>query len=442
MLGIKFKFDDATKLSFTYLAKWTILAVFAGVIGTLVVHSFIYLLGLTRTLIAASGIPIWIWPAAGAALVGGVVYRIQPHSAGEGIPSYIRGMRFDKGKLEFSETFYKFWAALLTIATFGNGGVVGPLGRVTSGIMSYIEGKINKLHIVFDKHDQRTAAICGLAAATGTIFHSSIGAGIFAVEVIQKKSMGYRDIFPAILSSASAVYVCKSIGWGSFYQFSAVDEFMDVRKIGWLLLLAILTGATGLFYTYLYGKVSRLFRRKEGNVFLKVIAGSVLAFVIAWAVNPELLGTSSNIIGALFTNDISAVTGRLSSSPVVPVIIVMIFFKILCNCLTVGSGMSAGFAGPTVIVGMLLGVAVSRISNVDCLSPTYYAYLAAGFSGMLASAMNVPLAAAVMAIEVFGLQYSFPSGFAAILGFQVTRHRTIYDYALDELEERGASIRK
>jgi len=428
------KLDNATKLSFTYLAKWIILAMLAGVIGTLVVHSFIYLLGLIRSLIAVSGVPIWVWPAAGAALVGGIIYRIQPHSAGEGIPSYIRGIRANQGKLEFSETFYKFWAALLTIATFGNGGVVGPLGRVTSGIMSYIEGRINKLHVVFDKHDQRTAAICGLAAAIGTIFHSSIGAGIFAVEIIQRKSMGYRDLFPSILSSASAVFVCKSIGWGSFYQFSIVDEFMDVRKIGWLLLLAILTGVAGSFYTYLYSRVSRLFRRKEGNVFLKVVAGSVLAFFIAWAVNPELLGTSRNIIGALFTNDISPVTGRLSSLPVVPVIIVIMFLKMLCNCLTVGSGMSAGFTGPTVIVGMLLGVAVSRISNVDCLSPTYYAYLAAGFAGMLASVMNVPLAAAVMAIEVFGLQYSFPAGFAAILGFQVTRHRTIYDYALEEFD--------
>ena len=428
------KLDNDTKLSFTYLAKWIILAMLAGVIGTLVVHSFIYLLGLIRSLIAVSGVPIWVWPAAGAALVGGIIYRIQPHSAGEGIPSYIRGIRANQGKLEFSETFYTFWATLLTIATFGNGGVVGPLGRVTSGVMSYIEGRINKLHIVFDKHDQRTAAICGLAAAIGTIFHSSIGAGIFAVEIIQRKSMGYRDLFPSILSSASAVFVCKSIGWGSFYQFSAVDEFMDVRKIGWLLLLAILTGVAGSFYTYLYSRVSRLFKRKEGNVFLKVVAGSVLAFFIAWAVNPELLGTSRNIIGALFTNDISPVTGRLSSLPVVPVIIVIMFLKMLCNCLTVGSGMSAGFTGPTVIVGMLLGVAVSRISNVDCLSPTYYAYLAAGFAGMLASVMNVPLAAAVMAIEVFGLQYSFPAGFAAILGFQVTRHRTIYEYALEEFD--------
>jgi len=56
--------------------------------------------------------------------------------------------------------------------------------------------------------------------------------------------------------------------------------------------------------------------------------------------------------------------------------------------------------------------------------------VAAGFAGLLASVMNIPLAAAVMTTEIFGLQYSFPAGLAAIVAFQVTRAKTIYDYAL------------
>ena len=432
MLGVNFTLDTETKLSLTYLGKWTILALLAGVIGSVVVHSFSYLLHSIRFFITGSGFPLWVWPVAGAAIVGGIVYKLQPQSAGEGVPSYIRGIRVNQGKLDLSETFYKFWAALLTLATFGSGGILGPLGRVTAGLMSFIEGKVNNIYQVFDKHDQRTAAICGMAAAIGTIFHSSIGAGIFAVEIIQRKNMGYRDLFPSLLSSATAVFVCKSIGWESFYQFRTINTFMDVHKIGWLFLLAVTTGVVGAFYTTLYGKICKIFKRNKGNVFIKVIIGTIFAFGIAWAVNPELWGTSKHIISSLFTNDMSIVTGRLSSMPIVPAILLIIVLKILCNCITVGSGMSAGFAGPMIIVGMLLGVVISRMANVEGLSPTYYAFLAAGFAGMLASAMNVPLAAAVMAIEVFGIQYSFPAGFSAIVGFQVTRHRTIYDFALEE----------
>ncbi|MBN1760659.1 MAG: hypothetical protein JW863_20185 [Chitinispirillaceae bacterium] len=52
----------------------------------------------------------------------------------------------------------------------------------------------------------------------------------------------------------------------------------------------------------------------------------------------------------------------------------------------------------------------------------------------LSGSMNIPLAAAVMTIELFGLQYSFPAGFSAVIGFQVMRHKTIYDYAVRDQE--------
>lgn len=41
-----------------------------------------------------------------------------------------RGVRYHGGDLLFSVTFYRYRAALATLAAFGNGGIVGPLGRV------------------------------------------------------------------------------------------------------------------------------------------------------------------------------------------------------------------------------------------------------------------------------------------------------------------------
>ncbi|HDY87850.1 MAG TPA: chloride channel protein, partial [bacterium] len=360
-----------------------------------------------------------------------IIYRFQPHAAGEGIPSYIRGMRIHRGNLLFSVTFFKYWAALATLSTFGNGGVVGPLGRVSAGVMSFIGGKLNGFNIGFNRNDQHTAAICGLAAAVGAIFHTPLGGGIFAIEIIQRDKMAYKDLFPAILSSATAVFVCKAIGWDSFYQFTIIGEFMSFSKIGWLLLLSVLTGLAGGFYTYLYSFVTKVIKRKEGNVFVKVIAGSIVASFIAWAVNPELLGVSKNMITAVLAGDLPILTGRFGFiSSISFILVVMLFCKLLCNCVTVGSGMSAGFTGPAAIAGMLLGSALACYLNIEFSSPTYYAFLAAGFSGMLASSMNVPLAAAVMTTEIFGLQYSFPAGLAAVIGFQIMRHSTIYDYAL------------
>ena len=112
------------------------------------------------------------------------------------------------------------------------------------------------------------------------------------------------------------------------------------------------------------------------------------------------------------------------------IFILMLFCKMACNCITVGCGMSAGFTGPAAIAGMLMGAAMASFVGISNASATYHAFIAAGFAGLLASVMNIPLAAAVMTTEIFGLQYSFPAAIAAIVGFQVTRAKTIYDYAL------------
>jgi H+/Cl- antiporter ClcA len=91
--------------------------------------------------------------------------------------------------------------------------------------------------------------------------------------------------------------------------------------------------------------------------------------------------------------------------------------------------MSAGFTGPAAIAGMLLGVALAVVTGVETGSATYYAFVCAGFSGMLAGSMNIPIASAIMGIEIFGLEYSFAAGLASVVAFQMSRGTTIYSEA-------------
>lgn len=423
------KISKDTKLAYLYLTKWIILSIISGVIGPLVVHSFHFLLKSSVNFLSTLSLPLFSWSIVGALFAGFIVYRISPYSAGEGIPSYIRGIQIHNGELLFKVTFFKYFAALTTLATFGSGGVVGPLGRVSAGIMSSM---CQKTHILFRKHDWSTAAICGMSAAVGAIFHSSIGAGIFAVEVMQRKRMGYKDIFPAILSSSLAVFLCKAIGWKSFYNFTVPNIFMDISYTGALFLLIFLVGVLGGLYVRFYEYVSNSFgRSKEKITILKLLLGVTVASIIAWLVNPNLLSTSSKIIPAIITNDISILTGHIGGFlPLFFILLIAAIVKGISNCLTVGCGMSAGFTGPAAIIGMLVGASVAHLFQIPPQSATYYAFVAAGFCGFLASSMNIPLAAAIMTIEVFGLQYSLAAGLAAVIGFQVTKNQDIYDFAI------------
>lgn len=416
--------------TYLYLVKWFILAVVSGITGSLLVRSFFLLSTSIQSFFRIIPVPLFLWPALGAIIAGALIYRIEPHASGEGIPSYIRGLTEGKGKFSFSVTFFKYWAALATISTFGNGGILGPLGRVSAGLMSYLTRKMKR---IFKHEDWRTAGICGLAAVTGSIFQSSIGGGLFAVEIIQRAKIGYKDIFPAILASSASVYIFRLFRWSPFYEIHASQEFMDLSWIWALLILAGVSGAVGGLFIKTYALATRIFKRTHGIVLLKVIIGSLLAGTVAWALNPELLGTSNSMISAVFDMDRTLLAGNLSSTvPLVLVLIIMMLAKALANSVTVGSGMSAGFTGPAAIMGLLLGAASAELLGIPLGSGTYHAFIAVGFCGVLTASMNIPLSAAIMTMEIFGPVYSLPAALAAIIGFQVTRAQTIYDYALQQ----------
>ncbi|MFW5960053.1 MAG: chloride channel protein [Chitinivibrionales bacterium] len=425
--------NESTKKTYIFLFKWMFISVIAGVAGVLTVHSFMLLLSRAGSLISDTDLPMAVWLIAGAVVTGGVIYRIDPRAAGEGIPSYIQSLRSEQGSLPLKTTLLKYLAGLVTLSAFNSGGVVGPLGRTSAGVVSWLVEKLSRAGIVFKREDIRTASICGLAAVIGTVFHSSIGAGILAVEVIQRSRMGYSDLFPAIMSSCSAVFLCKAAGWESFYRFNVPDEFMDISMTGWLIVCAVISGIAGGAYEKTYIVISKFFRRKEGRLFFKVLLGSLAGFVLCYLVNPELMGTSRRFIPALLSADFGIFTVWGGQGlPVWAVLGILLCFKLLTNCIVVGSGMSAGFTGPAVISGMLLGGAFALLVGVEPGSATYYAFICAGFAGLLGGSMNVPIASSIMAVELFGLEYSFAAGLASVVAFQMSRGTAIYTYAVEE----------
>ncbi len=425
--------------SIKLLFFWFISASLAGVVGTLIVYIFNFLYTLiTSVILNNSAFPVFIYPILGAILVGSVIYRIEPKSMGEGLPSYLAGLKDKNGQLPFKETFFKFWAALITLSTFGNGGFIGPIGRVTSGIMSSI-GKILAGRVMRSSYIHMYT-ICGLSAAIGALLGSPVGAGIFAVEIIQKTDMKYRDLFPSILSSSFSVYFARIIGLKPIISFTSIHTGFDIGITGWLLLVAVVAGLTGYGYIMMYETISRVLHRDHNHrnrvIIIKVITGSFIAGIIAMLINVDIMGTSDGLFKAVLNFDAKILYGKLPGTlPMFFVLTILVISKAMANCFTIGSGLSAGFTGPAMLIGLLIGSIFISIAGIAPNTPEYFAFLAAGFAGMLSSTMNTPVATAIITLELFGLAYSLPAGMASIIGFQVNRSNTLYDFAVMERKE-------
>jgi CIC family chloride channel protein len=433
--------DRESREAVRFLTKWFFLSIVGGVIGAALVRLFMVLLFSIRGELAATPLPPPFWAVVGALFTGGLIYRISPASVGEGIPSYLNGMNHHRGVLGIRQTIFKYWAALLTLSTFGSGGIVGPLGRVSAGVLSELNRHLRRHFGAFTIQDTHTAAICGFAATMGAITHAPIGSGIFAVEVIQRQQMRYPDLFPAIMAGSAAVYVSKAFGWLALYDFSGVPVFTNYTMVWLILLVAIVNSLLGKGYNELYRIIASAFgRAQHRRLMLKVVVGMLLATTLAYAINPGILSVSEEMVPAILQGDIILLRGRLPvRMPIYAVFLVLALTKTVSTTVTVGSGMSAGFVGPTVLVGMLAAGAVGATLGVSVDSGEYTALLAAGFASMLASTINVPIAAAVLALELFGLSYSFPAAISAVIGYQVNRFNTLYDYASKEEFRQSAA---
>jgi CIC family chloride channel protein len=429
--------DSTGQRSPFLLLKWIVIGIVAALCGVAVVGSFLFLVMGLHRLLRDTGLPLPLFALAGALVTGTLIYRIDPRCAGEGIPSYVHGHRTYGGRLDLSETVGKYLASIATLGTFGNGGIVGPVGRVTAGVLSVLGQRLRGTW--FTKADLATATTAGLAAAVAVVFRSPVGAGVFAVEIMQKNEMRYRQLFPAIIASAIGAHLAvlfdiTPLMRPPLYTLPAPATAVHPELLLPVLLVAVLTGVTGRAYSGFYGLVARFSRRDETTgVVTKVLTGTVIAAGVTWLINPEIMGTSEYIITDLASGASTSLYGNLPPSvPIVVVLLILAALKLMANSITVGSGLSGGFTGPAAIIGMLLGRVAADLMGIAEGSLEYHAMIAAGFTGMLASTLNIPIAAAIIGIEIFGIQHGVATGLTAVLAFQLNRRQTIYDSSLED----------
>jgi len=135
-------------------------------------------------------------------------------------------------------------------------------------------------------------------------------------------------------------------------------------------------------------------------------------------------------IEAIVKGRVYPVLSVFNSIPLIVLYILFIVVVATSSTVSIASGISVGLTSPSILIGLLTGAVSAMILGYNPSDPVYYFLLVAGFTGLLSSTINVPIGAAVIAIESFGASYGFCAGISSIIGFQVNRHHTLYDYTI------------
>lgn len=431
-----------------YLAKWTTVGVFIGVVagaGAVVFYVMIQLV--TNTMLGgitgyyppnpageSASLPsihpvLWLIPvsaALGGLATGVLVYGLAPEAEGHGTDEAIAAFHRKDGKIRKRIPLVKAIASAFTIGSGGSGGREGPTAQIAAGFGSFI-GDALKLGV----RDRRIAVAVGIGAGIGSIFKSPFGGAMLSGEILYSGGdFEVEALIPAFIASPVGYVIFASFtGFTPIFGSSTSYVFTHPVNLAFYALLGAVCGLVGRAYTTTFYSTKKLFAALKVPSMVKPAIGLAISGIIA-VFFPEVLGLGYGFLQYLINGSMDMVQTNYFSAPLLVILLAVVLFKIVATSLTVGSGGSAGVFAPSLVIGGFLGAAFWVVLNSAAPGaiPVPAPLVIVGMMALFAGVGRVPIAVILMVSEMTGtLSLLAPSMVAVVVAYFVTGPRyTIY----------------
>lgn len=391
-----------------YLAKWTLLAGFLGLLAGFA--SAVFLVGLDWVTQLRNAHPwlLYLLPLAGLAM--GLFYWLlapdlergsnllldEIHEPNQGVP------------LKLAPTILvATWVSHLFGASVGREGTAIQMGgSLASGIARVLR---------LGHHDLRVLLMAGIAAGFGSVFGTPLAGMVFGMEVLALGRLRYDGLIPCLVGSCVGDAACRWLTHQWHYQHShfAVTTVppLDAILVGKVLIASIAFAMISIAFTEMQHGVKRIFERWVGWPPLRYVIGGLGVIGFASLFGDDYLGLSLPLL-------------RRSFEPAgVPSLAFL--GKLVFTAWTLGAGFKGGEVTPLFIMGATAGYTLGGILGVP---PDYLAAL--GFVAVFAAAANTPIACTLMGLELFltsvPIEHAPVFALACISAYFWSGHRGIY----------------
>jgi H+/Cl- antiporter ClcA len=329
---------------------------------------------------ASTGRDLFVLLAAGAIAGAGTLLVLRLRGSGGGEISealWLRG-----GRLELLPSLVR---GTLSIVTVGMGASLGREGAPQLAGAAFASELCERSKTI--SHSQRRLLVAAAAGAgMAAVYNVPLGGALFALEVLLG-SLALPLVLPALLTSL----IATAVAWiviPTRATYLVPSYSVAGREIVWAALIGPLAGLTAVLWVRL---VARANRSRPARQTARVLAPIVIFTALgALAIQyPQLLGNGKELAQLAFV-------GKLS----VGLLAVLFILKPLVTAACLGSGAPGGLFTPTLVLGVLFGALLGHAwSDIWPGSPIGgYALIGAG--GVLAAAMQGPLAATVLMLEL------------------------------------------
>jgi chloride channel protein, CIC family len=383
------------------LFKWTLLAAAVGVLAGVGTALFLRTLEWGVESMLAAPLRL-LWLPVGFVAAYFLVRYLAPEAEGHGTDKVIEAVHQRAGRIPLAVAPVKLAATVVTIAVGGSVGKEGPAAQIGASLASGLASLLR-----LGRRDRRKVVICGIGAGFATVFGTPIAGAIFGIEVLVLGSLMYDVLYPSFVAGIVGYHVATQLGVHYFHHALSVLPTPSGRAFVMTLLAGLVFGLVALLLIEALRATHRLAHRLRAPGWVVAVGGGVLLAVGGWLFSDRYLGLG-----------VSTLETAVQGGEVPPAAWLL---KIGFTAVSLGVGGSGGIVTPIFFIGAATGSTLGHVMHQD---PAMFA--AIGMVAMLAGAANAPLAASVMAIELFGPAIGPYAAIAAITAFIMSGHRSVY----------------
>ncbi len=233
---------------------------------------------------------------------------------------------------------------------------------------------------------RRLLVACGAGAGMAAVYNVPLGGALFALEVL----LGTLTL-PLVLPALICTLTATAVAWIALPHvptYTIRHYEPHASQVVWALIAGPLAGLIAIGWVRLVG-IAHRFRptRAATRMLVPVLVFAALgALAIQY---PQLLGNGKPVVQLTFDAQLAA--GLLA---------VLLVLKPLVTAACLGSGAPGGLFTPTLAIGVLFGGLLGRAWTELWPGAPLATYAIIGGAAVLAAAMQGPLAAIVLLLEL------------------------------------------
>ena len=326
-----------------------------------------------------------LMPMVGGCFIG-LICKFFPNAVKEnGVHKVMYAVALNDGKVRKRTITTCAVTSSITIGSGGSAGREGPTVQIGAAVGSALG---QWLHLSTER--MRVLVGCGAAAGIAASFNAPLAGVLFALEIILG-DFTIHTFSPIIIASVIGTVTGRALEGNEVTFNVPVHELVHPTEIIFYLALGMLCGIVARLFTFTYFYTQALFEEKI-NIpnYLKPALGGFIVGMIS-IVLPQILGNGYDFME-------QALTGQMFWG----LAFILVFMKIMCTSITLGSGGMGGVFAPSLFVGAMLGTAFG--SSVHGVGPTRTAspetYSVVGMGAVAGAVMQAPLTNILMLFEL------------------------------------------